>query len=746
MESIVNEPIRILVVEDSPTQAENLKYFLEQQGYRVSVARNGEEALKMIGEIRPAIVISDILMPEMDGLLLCKNIKSDETLKNIPFILLTALSDPEDVLKGLECGADDFITKPFDEMILLNKIRHLLINTEMIKETKFQMGVEIFFKGEKYWITSGRQQILNLLLSTYEMAVIKNQELKKVQEELNSLNDRLEKEVEARTAALLQEIEDRKRAEQEVKQLNEELENRVMERTAQLQTILDNLTEGLVVSDLEGHLFHWNPAAVAMHGFSSQEEGLRRLPEFTDIFELSTAEEGVLPLERWPLARILRGETLHGYEVRIRRLGSDWSRVFNYGGTLARDREGNPLLAIITLDDITEKIRSVAALRQAKEEWERTFDSVPDLIAIIDKNFRIIRVNKAMAERLGCASNDCVGLICYEQVHGTESPPAFCPLALADGREHLSEMHEKRIGGHFLISTTPLTDVQGRMIGTVHVARDITERKKLEEELRRSRDEMEARVRERTAELFAANEGLRKKIVEHRIAAEALRQSKEQLRILASQILTAQEEERKRIALEVHDVLGSSLSAIKFKVEEALIGIPKEEMPGISNPLEIIIPHIQETIEAVRRIQSDLRPPLLDDLGLLATISWFCRRYETIYSGIHVEQMIAIQEEEVPDRLKTTLFRIIQEAMNNIGKHAGADQVHLGLRKVDATIELSIRDNGAGIDLEALSSRENLKKGLGLTSMRERTEFSEGTFSLESAKGRGTVIKAVWSI
>ncbi len=108
--------------------------------------------------------------------------------------------------------------------------------------------------------------------------------------------------------------------------------------------------------------------------------------------------------------------------------------------------------------------------------------------------------------------------------------------------------------------------------------------------------------------------------------------------------------------------------------------------------------------------------------------------------------MITIREEEVPDHLKIALFRIIQEAMTNIGKHAEADYMRLGLRKVDATIELSIRDNGKGFDQETLSSEESLKKGLGLSSMRERTEFSEGTFSIESAKGCGTVIKAIWPI
>ena len=163
----------------------------------------------------------------------------------------------------------------------------------------------------------------------------------------------------------------------------------------------------------------------------------------------------------------------------------------------------------------------------------------------------------------------------------------------------------------------------------------------------------------------------------------------------------------------------------------------------ISRPLEALIPLIQDTIEEARRIQSDLRPPLLDDLGIVPTLSWFCRRFETIYSGIKVEQAVAIPEEEVPDHLKIVLFRITQEAMNNIGKHAQADSVYLGLRKVDGAIELLIKDNGNGFDPESLSSREISKKGMGLSSMRERVEFSGGSFSIESVQGKGTVIRAL---
>ena len=124
----------------------------------------------------------------------------------------------------------------------------------------------------------------------------------------------------------------------------------------------------------------------------------------------------------------------------------------------------------------------------AAQEWERTFDAVPDLIAIIDSQHRIVHANRAMAERLGMTPEQCVGLTCYGYVHGSEAPPSYCPQeqVLADGRAHTVEVYEKHLGGYFLISCTPLFDQDGRIVGTVHVARDITQRKQMEEDLRRS--------------------------------------------------------------------------------------------------------------------------------------------------------------------------------------------------------------------------------------------------------------------
>ncbi len=130
-----------------------------------------------------------------------------------------------------------------------------------------------------------------------------------------------------------------------------------------------------------------------------------------------------------------------------------------------------------------EELRSrEQALVEAREHWERTFDSVPDLVAILDDRHRIVRANRAMAERLGLPSDQCIGLPCYKAVHGTDEPPAFCPHArtLRDGAEHLAEVREDRLGGDFMVSTTPIHDERGKMYGSVHVARDVTERKRAE--------------------------------------------------------------------------------------------------------------------------------------------------------------------------------------------------------------------------------------------------------------------------
>ena len=154
-------------------------------------------------------------------------------------------------------------------------------------------------------------------------------------------------------------------------------------------------------------------------------------------------------------------------------------------------------------EDITERKRAEHAIQEAKVEWERTFDSVPDLITILDNNHRIIRANKAMAATLGVKPEQCIGLSCYECVHGLDSPPDFCPhvQTLKDCKEHSAEVHEDRLGGDFAVTTTPLMDEHGHMVGSVHVARNITARKQMEKKLEEYARHLEDLVDERTQQL-----------------------------------------------------------------------------------------------------------------------------------------------------------------------------------------------------------------------------------------------------
>ncbi|MCR4332410.1 MAG: response regulator, partial [Sulfuricaulis sp.] len=183
-----NSGVAILIAEDSPTQAEQLAHLLAEQGHAVTIAANGKEALATARRHRPTLVISDVLMPELDGYGLCKAIKSDAKLKDVPVILVTTLSDSRDVIRGLECGADNFICKPYDARYLLARIEYLLMNLELRKNQKMQVGVEIDLGGQKHFITAERQQILDLLISTYEQAVHINEALKAREEELANSN------------------------------------------------------------------------------------------------------------------------------------------------------------------------------------------------------------------------------------------------------------------------------------------------------------------------------------------------------------------------------------------------------------------------------------------------------------------------------------------------------------------------------------------------------------------------------
>jgi signal transduction histidine kinase len=248
--------------------------------------------------------------------------------------------------------------------------------------------------------------------------------------------------------------------------------------------------------------------------------------------------------------------------------------------------------------------------------------------------------------------------------------------------------------------------------------------------LQNSNQELEVRVRERTESLEKAN--------------TALRESEKELRRLSGRLLSAQEEERKRIAAELHDSVGSSLGAVKFSLESTLCdeGMTLATRQSMEAAVQMVI----HTIEEVRRIMSNLRPPLLDRVGLISALERLERQYASVYESIAIRMGIEVKEEDIPEHLKIVIFRVAQEAFHNMAKYSKATCAGLELCSRDGRIVLHIEDNGVGFDLRNPGEGDNSAEGLGLSTMRERVNLSGGRFGIESCAGKGTRIEAVWPV
>ncbi len=276
------EPANLIIIaEDSLTQAESLKYMLEGFGYEVSHVINGREALAMISKRKPLMVITDILMPEMNGYELCHLIKKDERLWDTPVILLTSLSDTTDIIKGMECGADSYLMKPFKEQYLLSRINQILANKHLLMGERPEKSLDIFFAGRNYKINSNPLQILNLLLSTYESAVHKNLELAENEKELVMMNHSLEQKVGERKKELQDQLVQKIEAEKILKRSEEKY-----------RELVDNALAGVFISDIRGDILFANDAMASLLEYQSVEEllsvNIRKLFKFPDDLDVLT--------------------------------------------------------------------------------------------------------------------------------------------------------------------------------------------------------------------------------------------------------------------------------------------------------------------------------------------------------------------------------------------------------------------------------------------------------------------------
>jgi len=525
-----------------------------------------------------------------------------------------------------------------------------------------------------------------------------------------------------------------------------------------LRTTMDLLPVGLWVTDKDGQILQGNPAGLQIWA-GAKYVGIEQFGEYKAWWVDSGKR---IEPDEWAVARAIRnGEASIDEELEIECFDGTHKIILNSAVPILSDQQEITGVVVVN-QDITERketerrIQSTNTLlslfsktSKRKEYLEKTVDLIQQwtgcrcvgIRVLDDRGFLPYECYTGFSGEFWESENwlslDKDVCACVRVVKGDPDPqdlpymtPAgsFCCNHTTRLVDSLTQEQKARFrgvcikSGFLSVAIIPIR-YRDRALGAIHLA-----------------DERQGQVPPKVVEFIESMAPLIAEAMNRFNLEEGLRDSETRLRQLSSQLLTMQEDERKRIAREIHDGIGQSLSAVKFRLESAL----QQKGRGKTKALGELLPLLRGCIDESRRMQMDLRPALIDDLGILPTLNWFCREFEKTYTGIRIEKHLTIQEEEVPDLIKIVIFRMLQEAMNNIAKHSKATQVDLSLRKLDDSIEMMIQDNGAGFDLHDVHSRNTLERGMGLESMRERAELSGGSFTIDSFEGKGTTILATW--
>jgi signal transduction histidine kinase len=394
------------------------------------------------------------------------------------------------------------------------------------------------------------------------------------------------------------------------------------------------------------------------------------------------------------------------------------------------------------------------AIARAKTEWESTADSLPVLVSLMNERGQALRVNRIVEVWQLGAVKDVVGRDMHQLLH-----PGGCDRAcLLAGQlreawsrvqrgEHVEfEISDSLLDRTLAVSLRPVGDPGAhlRAVETraVMVVEDVTPLRAASAALEDLNQSLEVRVQTRTRELEDANRELQNEIVRRELAEEALRQSRHELELLSQQLIQAQESERRRIARELHDSIGPSLSAIKYSLERGAELHRQARHEDALPLLARIIQRVREAIADVRSIAMNLRPPVLDDLGVASALEWLSREFGETYTHITVHTHIDATDADIPSHLATTIFRSAQELLNNVAKHSKAKHVSLTLSRDATRVALLVCDDGIG--LPSPSASGSFGTGHGIRNLRERAQMNGGRLTLTSDQKAGTIARLEW--
>lgn len=711
----------VLVVNDEPEQLKLTSILLRRAGYNVLTAAGGREGFEAARLSRPDLVISDVSMPGVDGIELCRMLRAQPRLRLTPVLLMSAhRRDSESAVEGLEAGADDYLEIPYDPARLVAKVARLLERKRSEGQIKFQAGAlsqvsdaVIAVDNERritYWNGAaerlygfGAGEVLGRRLeevngcgwpkpedeqAAWESLAAtgtwhgENTHVTKdgreicVDSSVSVLRDECGKAV--GLLAVIRDITERRRAERDLRRQKEIL-----------QKIFDHVPALIAFYGADGQLKLANRAWEQTRGWTLEEINARGLDIMAELYpdpeECRRGREFIAAATgEWV---DFKSRTKDGREIYI-----NWANVRLSDGTRVS----------IGLD-VTERKRIEEELKQSERllaEAQRlarvgswSWDVLSNVVTWSDEMYRIFGLRRGefvpgYETSLKLIHPEDRVFAAGQVESALRRPEHYSYYARAvrpDGQTRVF---------HFRLNV--VADERGRAVRMLGTAQDVTER---------------------------------------RLAEEQLRGSNEKLRALAARLQSVREEEAVRIAREIHDELGGALTGLKFDFSWLTRRLAGPHMEEKRRKLEAMSALIDETIQKVRSISTQLRPSVLDDLGLAAAIEWqareFERRTEIECRVVSLEEGTALGPEK-----SAAVFRIFQEILTNVARHSGASLVEIGLEERGGSLVLTVSDNGVGVKESEIADT----KSLGLLGMRERALVFGGSVEIRGVEGRGTTV------
>src|SRR3990172_359067 len=401
---------------------------------------------------------------------------------------------------------------------------------------------------------------------------------------------------------------------------------------------------------------------------------------------------------------------------------------------------GSPPGGELPKSEIIERKRIEEALKASEVRYRRLFETAKDGILILDGDTgRVTHTTPSLQDLLGYSHAELLGKRLWEIGPFRDIAASRAAFRKLQRKEYIRydnlPLETKRHRHRHVEFVSNVYRVNGTKVIQCNI-RDITERNHAEEALAKAAADLEKRVEERTAELLMANKLMKKMLDEGKRAEERIRKSRERLRNLSGRLQSLLEEERTRISREIHDELGQALTALKLDLSLIRQSLVSDGLAEQSAKVHEIERTVNRVIRTVRRISTELRPGILDELGVVAAIEWMAKDFQN-RTGIGCQVTIQAVDKISDTARATAIFRIVQEALTNVMRHAAASQVNVSLEKKDDTLIVKVRDNGIGIMEGWISD----SKSHGLIGVRERVLLLGGETVISGKPGEGTLVR-----